>query len=283
MEHITDWKKIDRIINKQILLSAPQEDSMKKITLELLSHKPVQYILHEAWFCGMKFYVDENVLIPRPETEELVEWIVAEIRSKKLEDRILNSNIQHSNLLTTDHLPLTTHHSQLTIIDIGTGSGCIPIALKKKLPDAKIYSCDISEKALEVAKKNAAINQTEINFLHLDFLDEEKRNALPVFDIIVSNPPYIPITDKKTMQQNVIDFEPHNALFVPDNDPLIFYKAIIEFAKTHLYRKGQIFFEMHEDQSANVKKLFPTQGFCQIEIKKDLQNKNRMLKATMLL
>src|SRR5579871_5103279 len=283
MENITDWKKVDRILNKNVPLSNPQLELFEKYSAALMMHEPVQYVLHEAWFCGMKFYVDENVLIPRPETEELVEWIVAEIRSKKLEDRILNSNIQHSNLLTTDHLPLTTHHSQLTIIDIGTGSGCIPIALKKKLPDAKIYSCDISEKALEVAKKNAAINQTEINFLHLDFLDEEKRNALPVFDIIVSNPPYIPITDKKTMQQNVIDFEPHNALFVPDNDPLIFYKAIIEFAKTHLYRKGQIFFEMHEDQSANVKKLFPTQGFCQIEIKKDLQNKNRMLKATMLL
>jgi release factor glutamine methyltransferase len=261
LEYISGLKKIDRIINKQTALTEEQNKSLKKIAEELLTRKPIQYVLHEAWFCGMKFYVDENVLIPRPETEELVEWIAEEVAIWKL----------------------SVVSRPITILDIGTGSGCIPVSLKKKLPGATIFSCDVSEKALEVAKRNATAHEAEINFLHLDFLDEEKRNALPVFDIIVSNPPYIPLADKKTMQQNVLDFEPHTALFVPDNDTLVFYSAIVDFAKKHLSKNGQVFVEMHEEQSSNVKKLFPAAHFHQIEIKKDLQHKNRMLKATMLL
>ncbi|MBS1917172.1 MAG: peptide chain release factor N(5)-glutamine methyltransferase [Bacteroidetes bacterium] len=261
MENITGWQKIDRIINKQQELSETKEILLKKITAELLTHKPVQYILHEAWFCGMKFYVDENVLIPRPETEELVEWIAGEVVSR----------------------PMTDDRRPIAIFDIGSGSGCIPIALKKKLPGAIISSCDVSENTLEVAKKNAITNETEISFIHLNFLNKENRNSLPVFDIIVSNPPYIPATDKKTMQSNVVDFEPHTALFVPDNDPLIFYRAIADFAKTHLSKNGKVFVEMNEEQAANVKKLFLDRNFNTIEIKKDLQDKDRMLKATMLL
>ncbi len=213
MENITSWKKIDRVINKNGLLSSEKIELLKKYSEELLSHKPLQYVLHEAWFAGMKFYVDENVLIPRPETEELVEWVV-------------------ESRMTDDRWSMT--EKPFTILDIGTGSGCIPIALKKKLPQAEIYSCDVNEGALNVANKNAGDNNAAINFLHLDFLNKEKRDSLGSFDIIVSNPPYIPVKDKETMQQNVVSYEPHLALFVEDNNPLIFYESIADFEKEKL-------------------------------------------------
>lgn len=274
MENITEWKKIDRVVNKEVPLSLPKIELLKKFTGELLSHKPVQYVLHEAWFEGMKFYVDEHVLIPRPETEELVDWVAAEIKNEQ--SAIRNKGV-------SDHPKPAITYYPFTILDIGTGSGCIPIALKKKLPFAEIYSCDLSEEALNIAKRNANNNNTDIQFLHLDFLNEQQRSALPAFDIIVSNPPYVPIKDKPTMMRNVTEHEPHLALFVEDDEPLVFYKAISDFAKQHLLSNGKIFVEMHEDQSANVKKLFPSGAFNSVEIKKDMQGKERMLKATMLL
>lgn len=272
MGNITEWKKIDRVINKNTQLSLPKMGLLKKYTEELLSHKPVQYVLHEAWFAGMKFYVDENVLIPRPETEELVDWIVEEVKSQE-------SGVGGR---MTEEL-FTIHHSPLTILDIGTGSGCIPVALKKKILNAEIYSCDVSEGALNVAKRNAVNNNTDIHFMHVDFLNQKQRYSLPSFDFIVSNPPYIPVKDKQSMMRNVTDYEPHLALFVENDDPLVFYKAIAGFAKERLSANGKIFLEMHGEQSYNVKELFSLNGFSGIEIKKDMQNKERMLKATMLL
>ncbi|HVM89660.1 MAG TPA: peptide chain release factor N(5)-glutamine methyltransferase [Puia sp.] len=267
MENITEWKRIDRVLNKNVPLSLPKTELLKRYTEELSAHKPVQYVLHEAWFAGMKFYVDENVLIPRPETEELVEWIVREV--------------QHSDSAVSS--PMTDNRQPLTVLDVGTGSGCIPIALKKKLPGAEIFSCDVSEAALYVAKKNAQENNTEINFLHIDFLKEEQRDQLPIVDIIVSNPPYIPLTEKITMQQNVIGYEPHLALFVEDDNALMFYEAIAAFAKTKLKPRGTVYVEIHEELAPHVKKLFSFSGFQQVEIKKDMQGKDRMIKATMLL
>ena len=272
MENITEWKKIDRVVNKNVPLSLPKTELLKKYSEELLLHKPVQYVLHEAWFAGMKFYVDENVLIPRPETEELVDWIVREVKSSESGD---------GSRMTDDQRPMT--EKTFTILDIGTGSGCIPIALKKKLPQAEIYSCDISEGALTVAKKNALDNSTNVHFLNFDFLNEKQRDLLPSPDIIVSNPPYVPLKDKQTMMPNVTDFEPHLALFVEDNNPLVFYEAIADFAIEKLSNNGKIFVEAHEEQSSNVKKLFSFKGFNGIEIKKDMQGKDRMIKATMLL
>jgi release factor glutamine methyltransferase len=271
MENLVGWKKIDRIINKNVPLSMPQLELFEKYLQELSTNKPVQYVLHEAWFCNMKFYVDENVLIPRPETEELVEWIVDEVRSKKSEVRSKKSDS-----------PFTIHHSPFTILDIGTGSGCIPIALKKKLDDVNIYSCDISGKALEVAKRNALSNDADVNFLQLDFLNKEQRDELPSCNIIVSNPPYIPSNEKTSTPANVVNFEPHIALFVNDNDPLIFYNAIADFALEKLLPHGMIYAELHENLSSDVKKLFLQKGFQNVTIKKDLHEKNRMLKATML-
>jgi release factor glutamine methyltransferase len=248
MEHVTGMRKIDRIMHKQSPLSPERIAQLQQYTRELLTHKPVQYVLHEAWFCGISFYVDDNVLIPRPETEELVEWVVAEAGSKQ------------------------------SILDIGTGSGCIPVSLKKKLPEVKVYSCDVSSPALMVAAKNAAARNITVHFIQADFLDTTSWSSLPAVDIIVSNPPYIPHNDQQTMLQNVLVYEPHLALFVPNEDPLVFYEAIARFAKEKLRPGGMIFVEIHEDLGAQTKALFEANGFV-AEVKKDFQGKDRMVKA----
>jgi release factor glutamine methyltransferase len=252
MEHVTGIRKIDRIMHKESPLSPDRVALLEQYTRELLTHKPVQYVLHEAWFCGMPFYVDENVLIPRPETEELVEWVVAEAASKK------------------------------SILDIGTGSGCIPISLKKKLPQAKVYSCDVSQQALFVAAKNAAAQNITIHFIQSDFLNADTWPRLPAVDIIVSNPPYIPHHNQHSMLPNVLAYEPHLALFVPNEDPLVFYDAIARFAQQHLLPGGSIFCEIHEDLGEQTLKLFQSKGFA-AEVKKDLQGKDRMVKANVIM
>jgi release factor glutamine methyltransferase len=258
MEHVTGLRKIDRIMHKQSLLSPDRLTLLQEYTRELLTHKPVQYVLHEAWFCAMPFYVDENVLIPRPETEELVEWVVEEVRSRKSEVG-----------------PLTSYPS---ILDVGTGSGCIPISLKKKMPQAEIYACDVSSPALALAAKNAAAQQTAVQFLSADFLDDTAWGTLPAVDIIVSNPPYIPDHNQNSMLQNVLAYEPHLALFVPNEDPLLFYHAIARFAQQKLLPGGRIFVEIHEDLGEQTKALFESKGFA-AEVKKDFQGKDRMVRA----
>ena len=270
MEHITGWKKIDRIINKKVPLLPHRIEQLEQYTKELLEHKPVQYVLHEAWFCGMPFYVDEHVLIPRPETEELVEWIVQEAGSRKSEVGSQKSEARSDIGLQT---------SDFRLLDIGTGSGCIPIALKKKLPWAQVYSCDVSEGALAVAQKNATAQQADVHLLQADFLNRDSWQQLPSVDLIVSNPPYIPQSDEHTMQPNVLEYEPHVALFVPNDDALLFYKAIAEFAQQKLQRGGSIYAEIHEDLGDQTKALFLSKGFTSVEIKKDMQGKDRMIKA----
>ena len=252
MENITGWKKIDRVTNKAVPLSAAQEKLLRQYTVELQTHKPVQYVLQEAWFYKMKLYVDENVLIPRPETEELVQWLIAEAGSRKSEAE--------------------------RILDIGTGSGCIALALKKNLPAAEVYACDISEGALVVAKRNASDQQLKLQFLLLNILLKEERKQLPEFDILISNPPYIPLHNKATMSNNVINHEPHLALFVENDDPLIFYRAIADFSLSHLKKDGSIYLEIHEDLANEVIQLYNEKGYSKIELKKDLQDKDRMLR-----
>ena len=254
MEHLTGWKKIDRVINKTVPLSASQEQLLQQYTSALLIHRPLQYILQQAWFYGLSLYVDENVLIPRPETEELVDWLIKDARQAGRK---------------TDG-----------ILDIGTGSGCIALAIKKNLPLANMHACDISEPALLVAKKNADIQKQSIHFHLLDILSLPAREALPAFDIMVSNPPYIPAKDKKAMSQNVLQYEPHLALFVEDADPLLFYKTIAAFAKTHLKKDGFIYLEIHEDMAIAVIPVFQQYGYTHIELKKDLQEKDRMVKVS---
>jgi release factor glutamine methyltransferase len=272
MENVTGLRKIDRIMHKQSPLSPHGVTRLEQYTQELLTHKPVQYVLHEAWFCGMPFYVDENVLIPRPETEELVEWIVEEAGNRQ-------SAVGNQQQKSSYVLPATSH---LTILDIGTGSGCIPISLKKKLPQSTIHACDVSEPALAVAAKNAAAQQTAINFIQADFLDAASWPSLPAVDLIVSNPPYIPQTDQHSMLPNVLAYEPHLALFVPDEDPLLFYEAIARFAQQHLLPGGSIFVEIHEDLGEKTKTLFESKGFA-AEVKKDFQGKDRMVKANLIM
>ena len=220
IEYISGMKKIDRLLINQQSLSSKQLDMFTEISKDLLTHRPVQYVLGEAWFAGMKFYVNESVLIPRPETEELVNWVV-------------------------DSVNQSTNKNQ-KLLDIGTGSGCIPISVKKKLPELSVTSIDISIAALQVAKKNADSLSTSIDLLTINFLDENSWNELTGFDLIVSNPPYIKLSEGKNMSRNVLNFEPSIALFVPDEDALVFYKKILLFSKMHLTKNGYIFLEINE-------------------------------------
>ena len=256
--NIADWvfeyegiKRLDRITNRRKALGNSAVEQFDKKLLELLQHKPAQYVLQEAWFYKMKFYVDENVLIPRPETEELVEWVVCEVKMK---------------------------NEKLKILDIGSGSGCIPIAIKKEVPGVEIISVDISDNALAVAKQNAELHKTDIEFIQLDFLNEDLWNSLLPFDIIVSNPPYIPENEKAKLAKNVTDYEPHLALFTEDEDPFIFYKKITLFAKSHLNENGKIFVEVHENFAVEISKIFDAQNF-KTEIRKDIYRRERMIKV----
>jgi release factor glutamine methyltransferase len=251
MEHLSGAHKTDRIAGNKKQLPANQVDQLEGYLKRLLTHEPVQYVLNEAWFCGLRFYVDNQVLIPRPETEELVEWIITHCK-----------------------FPV----NELSILDIGTGSGCISIALKRRLGKAEVWSCDVSNGALAVASRNADDLGVSVRFLNLNFLSETEREQLPRFDIIVSNPPYIPDKDKAEMHTNVLGFEPATALFVPDNDPLLFYKAIADFGKSHLLPNGIIYTELHKDIASIAREMFESRGYV-VEIKKDMQGVERMLRA----
>ena len=248
MDHVTGKSRIDRMLVKNEELSILQLEQLQTIQQQLSIHRPIQYVLGEAWFCGMKFTVNEHTLIPRPETEELVEWIWKE-------------NPATDNLL-----------------DIGTGSGCIPIALYKKFPNTKIISIDISQEALNIARQNADSLNAIIQLVPMDFLQEDHWDSLPQFDIIVSNPPYIRLAEKENMNRNVLDFEPGLALFVPDEDPLLFYRKIAAFARNHLSRKGAVYLEINEALGKEVCALYETEGYT-VVLKKDVAGRDRMVKA----
>lgn len=247
--------KIDKKfkVNGNILLTHDQSDIINSIQKRLLQHEPVQYILQEAWFYDIPFYVNNGVLIPRPETEELVDWIIKDHQSK----------------------------NEFTILDIGTGTGCIPIILKRKLSKAIIYSCDNSQAAIDVATKNAEIYGVNIHFLHADILNVANWQKLPEIDILVSNPPYIPEKDKKNMYHNVLDYEPHNALFVKDDHALLYYEAIAKIGKLKLNRYGYVYCEIHEEKGKEVCDLFMQYGY-KAERRKDMQGKDRIIKAALI-
>jgi release factor glutamine methyltransferase len=251
MEKCTGLQKIDRMLGRRETLEASAARSLEKFSSELLSGRPVQYVLNEAWFCGLKLYVDERVLIPRPETEELVAWI--------LED-------------WSGHNP--------SLLDVGTGSGCIPIALKKKLPQSPIFACDVSNGALNIAKANAAAQGTPIDFLETDFLDQAQRTILPPVRVLVSNPPYVPIRDKGNMAGRVVDFEPHLALFVGDEDPFVFYRALAAFAMEKAATPGHLYVEIHEELAGGIVGLLERSGLSDVTVRKDMQGKDRLIKAT---
>jgi release factor glutamine methyltransferase len=252
IEYITNMSRAEQVKNKVPYLTCTQLEDLDAITERLKKNEPVQYVLGEAWFAGMKFKVNKNVLIPRPETEELVDWIVKESQKSKVKSQ--------------------------NIIDIGTGSGCIPITLKHQLPEANVSAIDVCSEALFTATENAIKLNTEVDFTLLDFLDEEKWKELHQYDIIVSNPPYVKQSEITTMHERVKEFEPHLALFVPDDDALLFYKKLSGFALKHLKPGGSLFVEINEALGEQVVNLF--RGFANIELRKDMQGKDRMVMAS---
>ena len=252
LEHYFKITRVKMALEPDMRLSESEMLTFHFAVKDLLKNKPIQYIIGETEFCDLKFKVNENVLIPRPETSELVMNIV---NRQKTKDK-----------------------RQLSILDIGTGSGCIAISLAKNIPGSKVYALDISEKALEVAKTNAFNNNVDITFIHDDILSLNNKIETK-FDIIVSNPPYVRELEKAEMRDNVLNWEPHNALFVSDNDPLIFYRNILEFAKTHLNENGEIWFEINEYLGKEMTVLCKEHGFSDVEIFKDFRGRERVVKV----
>jgi release factor glutamine methyltransferase len=251
IEHVTGWDQVQQVIQKDNTISEEQVLAFETAATALLAGRPIQYITGKTWFMGEPYIVNDQVLIPRPETEELVDWVIeyAAIKGKALR-----------------------------ILDIGTGSGCIAIAIKKALPEAIVSAIDISTSALKIAATNAAALKADIELIALDILNTA---FLPdQYDVIVSNPPYIPMQEMKNMELQVTDHEPNIALFVPDEDPLVFYKAIARLAKLHLSTNGQLFFEIHYDQGDAMIALLDDMHF-HAELRTDLFGKDRMVRASL--
>ncbi len=221
---------------------------------ELMAHKPLQYVLGRAWFMNLEFKVNEHVLIPRPETEELVQSIIQD----------LNTVVVDANF-------------PLKILDIGTGSGCIAVTLKNLFPELMVFGMDNSEEALQLARVNAMNHRADVIFVNSDILVEETWDGLPAFDVIVSNPPYVLENEKKLMQRNVLDFEPAEALYVPDEDPLLYYKAIARFASFNMRPKGFLYLEINENFGDEVKSLYLAHQFEDVRVVKDMSDKDRFV------
>lgn len=250
VEHVLNYSKFRYSENRSQPFPEIKKEIWNAVEIRLLNSEPIQYIIGEADFFGLKFKVDNNVLIPRQETEELVQLILSENNSEIIK-----------------------------LLDIGTGSGCIPISLKKNRNNWDVSATDISNGALNVASKNAENNNVEITFLLDDICNSVVFNSDNKYDVIVSNPPYIPKMEINNIHNNVKYFEPHLALFSPDDDPLIFYKHIAEFSKIHLEKQGSLYVEIHERFANEVSELFKITGFNIITIINDINEKARIVKA----
>lgn len=263
LEQFHNKKRIDLALNPEMEMDALQLLRWETVLSELKKEKPIQYILGETEFYGLRFLVNENTLIPRPETEELVEWIL-EITNYELRG------------------------TKLKVLDVGTGSGCIAISLAKNLLNAQVSAIDVSEKALATANKNAEINGVEVNFINVDILNVTDLSELPSsnfhlptpIDIIVSNPPYVRNLEKAEIKPNVLEFEPHLALFVDDNDALLFYRKIAKLALKNLSENGKLFFEINQYLGKETVELLENLGFKNIELKKDIYGNDRMIKCS---
>ncbi|MFN7045118.1 MAG: peptide chain release factor N(5)-glutamine methyltransferase [Flavobacterium sp.] len=252
-EYLHNLKRVDVALNPNFEISDAEVEKWNAILADLQQEKPIQYITGEAWFYGLRFEVNENTLIPRPETEELVEWIIESQKSK-------------------------VKSQKLEILDIGTGSGCIPISLKSNLSQANVLAIDVSEQALEVAKRNAVSNKVEVNFIQTNILEVEDLSQH--FDIIVSNPPYVRNLEKQEIKKNVLDYEPHLALFVEDTDALLFYRKIAQLALKNLSPNGLLFFEINQYLGKETVELLENLGFKNIELKKDIYGNDRMIRCS---
>jgi release factor glutamine methyltransferase len=255
MEFVTGKSIMDRWLIKNELLADHLVDRLQNYSNELVTGKPVQYVIGEAWFAGLCLEVTPDTLIPRPETEELVNWCAS---------------------WAATHLK---EKATISIIEVGTGTGCISIALQKKLPFAKITALDISDAAIKVATNNAATYKAPITFKTLDFLDETCWLELGTYDIIISNPPYIAEIEKENMAKHVIDFEPHTALFVESNNPLIFYKSLANFGNNHLNNDGALFVEINQALGMQTQDVFVQNNYTTM-LKKDFFENDRMILAT---
>ncbi|WP_420553215.1 peptide chain release factor N(5)-glutamine methyltransferase [Tenacibaculum aiptasiae] len=257
VEEYLELQRIDIIMKPDFEIPTEKETVLNNALERLLNEEPIQYIIGHTEFFGLPFKVNNHTLIPRPETEELVEWIIQEVNSMRKE---FDSN------------------KKLSILDIGTGSGCIPISLKKNLSNVDVTSIDISEKALETAKQNAKLNQVNVEFLEKDILNT---NSLPKqYDIIVSNPPYVRNLEKVEIKNNVLQNEPHLALFVDDDNPLVFYEKIADLAKIHLTNNGLLFFEINQYLGQETLKMLEDKKFSTNELRKDIFNNDRMIKIS---
>jgi len=248
LEHLFDYSSMDALMQAEKDLSDKNIKDVNRVVAFLKQEKPIQQIVGYAWFYGHKFSVNEHVLIPRPETEELVDWILKDKPEGKY------------------------------ILDIGTGSGCIPITIALN-SNVQVSSVDISDLAIIQAKENAKNLNASINFIQADILADESLDKLDTYDVIVSNPPYVLESDKELMANNVLDNEPHLALFVPNEEALKFYIAIADLATEKLNKKGLLYFEIHEDKGQETLDMLTRKGFLNLELRKDLQGKDRMVKA----
>lgn len=259
LEKLHAIKRIDLALNPKIVMDGIHLKKWKSIVSDLKTQKPIQYILGETEFYGLSFLVNENTLIPRPETEELVELII-----KSSESRVSGSGLK--------------------ILDIGTGSGCIAISLAKHLPTSEVYAIDVSEEALATAKKNAELNKVAINFISTNILDVVTLSAVAgldkQFDIIVSNPPYVRNLEKYEIKPNVLEYEPHLALFVDDIDPLLFYRKITELAYKNLTPNGKLYFEINQYLGNETVELVKSFGFKNVKLLKDIYRNDRMIEGT---
>lgn len=250
-DHYKGYTRSDMLLKGDERLSESELLSFIRAVKRLKQFEPIQYILGETEFYGLNLKVNKAVLIPRPETEELVDWIVKSYKGY-----------------------------EWSILDIGTGSGCIPVSLKKNIPLTEVNAVDISPEAIKVAKQNALSNEADVEFYQLDVTNENEWDKLGQYDIIVSNPPYVLESERTEMEKNVLDYEPELALFVKENDPLVFYKHILKFAQTHLKPEGNVYFELNEKLGRSTVELCHSFGFTNCELRKDLRNKDRMLRCS---
>ncbi|KFB02160.1 glutamine methyltransferase [Mangrovimonas yunxiaonensis] len=258
IEHYFKFNRLTIALDPQLVLTKTEEQPLFEALSRLKNQEPIQHIIGETEFLGLPFKVNRHTLIPRPETEELVQWII-------------NCHSERSEA------------SQLKILDIGTGTGCIAISLAKQLPKAQVFALDVSEEALKIAQQNAALNNVEVTFLKANVLNKAEclsvLEAASKFDIIVSNPPYVRQLEKKEMKKNVLDYEPDLALFVADDNPLVFYRAITQLAVDMLQPNGQLFFEINQYLGAEMQQMVKTYPFKHIALRQDMFGKDRMLKA----
>jgi len=258
-EEYLAFTRVDLVLKSDFIIDENTKNLFDSALERLKNQEPIQYILGKTEFFGLPFLVDKNTLIPRPETEELVAWIIDDVK-------ILNK--KSSN--------------KISLLDIGTGSGCIPISIAKNIDFDTISAIDISKKALEVAIKNAEINQVSISFFEMDILKTNSLNSVSniQFDVIVSNPPYVRELEKSAMNKNVLENEPHQALFVSDENPLIFYEKIADLALQHLSENGLLFLEINQYLGNQTVEMLTKKGFKNIELRKDIFGNDRMIKAT---